>query len=276
MAKKRKVDFNLASEVFEDASLTDSFQEKPTQQTFVSIDSLKTNPHQPRIELDQIAIEELANSITESGLLQPITVLENDDATYTIVFGHRRVAAYEYLNKKEIEANVLTSLDNKDLVISPIVENLQRKDMEPIETAIALDKVLKMGIVKTQSDLSSSLGISQGRISKLLSILKLSEAVLDEVNKIQYKDVTVLAAINKIQKDKQLKIFNLVKILPRNEALQKIKDFTKKKDIVVKRIVHGNNNITINTKGLPKKTKEKIIAYMHEIESLLEKEVSNV
>jgi len=276
MAKKRKVDFNLASEVFEDASLTDSFQEKPTQQTFVSIDSLKTNPHQPRIELDQMAIEELANSITESGLLQPITVLENDDATYTIVFGHRRVAAYEYLNKKEIEANVLTSLDNKDLVISPIVENLQRKDMEPIETAIALDKVLKMGIVKTQNDLSSSLGISQGRISKLLSILKLSEAVLDEVNKIQYKDVTVLAAINKIQKDKQLKIFNLVKILPRNEALQKIKDFTKKKDIVVKRIVHGNNNITINTKGLPKKTKEKIIAYMHEIESLLEKEVSNV
>jgi len=276
MAKKRKVDFNLASEVFEDASLTDSFQEKPTQQTFVSIDSLKTNPHQPRIELDQMAIEELANSITESGLLQPITVLENDDATYTIVFGHRRVAAYEYLNKKEIEANVLTSLDNKDLVISPIVENLQRKDMEPIETAMALDKVLKMGIVKTQSDLSSSLGISQGRISKLLSILKLSEAVLDEVNKIQYKDVTVLAAINKIQKDKQLKIFNLVKILPRNEALQKIKDFTKKKNIVVKRIVHGNNNITINTKGLPKKTKEKIIAYMHEIESLLEKEVSNV
>jgi len=276
MAKKRKVDFNLASEVFEDASLTDSFQEKPTQQTFVSIDSLKTNPHQPRIELDQMAIEELANSITESGLLQPITVLENDDSTYTIVFGHRRVAAYEYLNKKEIEANVLTSLDNKDLVISPIVENLQRKDMEPIETAMALDKVLKMGIVKTQSDLSSSLGISQGRISKLLSILKLSEAVLDEVNKIQYKDVTVLAAINKIQKDKQLKIFNLVKILPRNEALQKIKDFTKKKDIVVKRIVHGNNNITINTKGLPKKTKEKIIAYMHEIESLLEKEVSNV
>ena len=67
-----------------------------------------------------------------------------------------------------------------------------------------------------------------------------------------------------------------MKILPRNEALQKIKDFTKKKDIIVKRIVHGNNNITINTKGLPKKTKEKIISYMHEIESLLEKEVSNV
>ena len=275
MAKKRKVDFNLASEVFEDASLTDSFQQKTSQQTVVPINSLQTNPYQPRIELDQDAIKELANSIAENGLLQPITVLENDNSTYTIVFGHRRVAAYEYLNKKEIEANILTSLENKDLVISPIIENLQRKDMEPIETAMALNKVLKMGIIKTQNDLSNSLGISQGRISKLLSILKLSDEVLEEVSKINYKDVTVLAAINKIQKNEQIKIFNLIKILPRNEALQKIKDFTKKKKVTVKRIVHGNNNITINTKGLPKDIKEKIINYMHEIESLLEKEVSN-
>jgi len=54
----------------------------------------------------------------------------------------------------EIEANIVTSLENKDLVISPIVENLQRKDMEPIETAMALNRVLKMGIIKTQQDLS--------------------------------------------------------------------------------------------------------------------------
>jgi len=276
MAKKRKVDFNLASEVFEDASLTDSFTDKPLKKTFVPINLLKTNPHQPRIELDQKAIEELANSINTNGLLQPITVLENIDSTYTIVFGHRRVAAYEYLNKKEIEANILSSLDNKDLVIAPIVENLQRKDMEPIETAMALDKVLKMGIIKTQNDLSASLGISQGRISKLLSILKLSNEVLEEISKIHYRDVTVLAAINKIQTDKQIKIFNLIKILPRNEALQKIKEYTKKKDIIVKRVVHSNNNITINTKGLSKKTKDKIIEYIHDIESILKNEATNV
>lgn len=276
MAKKRKVDFNLASEVFEDASLTDSFSEKTPQKTLVPINLLKTNPHQPRIEIDQSAIEDLANSIKENGLLQPITVLENADESYTIVFGHRRVAAYEYLNKKEIEANILTSLENKDLVISPIVENLQRKDMEPIETALALDKVLKMGIIKTQNDLSKAVGVSQGRISKLLSILKLSDEVLDEISKIHYKDVTVLAAINKIQKEKQLEIFKLVKILPREDALKKIKDFTAKKEIIVKRVIHNNNNITINTKGLSKKTKNKITQYMREIESLIESESTHV
>ena len=276
MAKKRKVDFNLASEVFEDASLTDSFTDKPLQKTFVPLNLLKTNPHQPRIELDQVAIGELANSINENGLLQPITVLENGDSTYTIVFGHRRVAAYEYLNKKNIEANILSSLDNKDLVIAPIVENLQRKDMEPIETAMALDKVLKMGIIKTQNDLSVSLGISQGRISKLLSILKLSNEVLEEISKIHYRDVTVLAAVNKIQTDQQIKIFNLIKILPRNEALQKIKDYAKKKNIIVKRVTYNNNNISINTKEKKKKTKDKIIEYMHEIEFLLVNEATNV
>ena len=276
MAKKRKVDFNLASEVFEDASLTDSFTDKPLKKTFVPLNLLKTNPYQPRIALDQESIGELANSINENGLLQPITVLENGDSTYTIVFGHRRVAAYEYLNKKNIEVNVLSSLDNKNLVIAPIVENLQRKDMEPIETAMALNKVLKMGIINTQNELSVSLGITQGRISKLLSILKLSNEVLEEISKIHYKDVTVLAAINKIKIDEQIKIFNLIKILPRNEALLKIKDYIKKKNIKVKRVAYNNNKISINTKGLEKKLKDKIIEHIHQIELLLVNEVKNV
>jgi len=272
MAKKRKVDFNLASEVFEDASLTDSFQPKVSQKTLVSIASLKSNPYQPRIEIAQNAIIELANSIKENGLLQPITVLSNNDDTYTIVFGHRRVAAYAYLNKENIEANILSSLDNQSLVIAPIVENLQRKDMEPIETAMALSRVLKMGIIKTQNDLASSLGISQGRISKLLSILKLSDELLEAVTKIHYKDVTVLAAINKIEKNKQLDIFNSIKILPREIALEKIKIFLSKKEVTIKRVQHNNNSIKINTKGISRETKDKIIAHIQEIELLLQKE----
>jgi ParB family chromosome partitioning protein len=275
MAKKRKVDFSLASEIFEDASLTDSFPEKVSTKTAVPLSRLMANPYQPRIEIVQDAIIELANSISENGLLQPITVLENDDETFTIVFGHRRVAAFEYLNKTEIPANILTSLDNKDLVIAPIVENLQRKDMEPIETAMALNRVLKMGIVKTQNDLSTSLGISQGRISKLLSILKLSDDLLIQVKKANYKDVTVLAALNKVVIESQSTLFNLIKILPRNEALLKIKDFLTNKQVSIKRIVHGNHNIKINTKGLSKETKEQVLNYVREIEYLLKEGKSN-
>jgi len=269
MAKRKKVDFSLASEVFEDASLSDSFQSRPTQKTTVAISSLKTNPYQPRIEIDQDAIIELANSIDQNGLLQPITVLENSDDSYTIVFGHRRVAAYEYLNKFEIEANILSSLADQDLVIAPIVENLQRKDMEPIETAMALSRVLKMGIIKTQNNLASSLGITQGRISKLLSILKLSNEVLQEIVKSNYKDVTVLAAINKIDITKQFELFTSIKILPREEALKKIKEYSTTKTVTVKRVVHGNNQIKINTKGVTQNIKEKVLRHIQEIETLL-------
>jgi len=272
MAKRKKVDFSLASEVFEDASLSDSFQKKPLQQSMVAISLLKTNPYQPRIEIAQDAIIELANSIHENGLLQPVTVLENSDETYTIVFGHRRVAAYEYLNKINIEANILSSLDNQDLIMAPIVENLQRKDMEPIETAMALNRVLKMGIIKTQNDLSVSLGISQGRISKLLSILKLSDSVLQEISKNHYKDVTVLAAINKIDKDKQIGLFNAIKILPREDALKKIKEYSTSKVVNIQRIQHVNNQIKINTKGISKGTKVKVMTYIQQIESLLNSE----
>jgi len=269
MSKKRKVDFNLASEVFQDASLTDSFTTQESKKTLVRLEKLKPNPYQPRMEILKDAVTELANSITQNGLLQPITVLENEDDTYTIVFGHRRVAAYEYLDKQEIEANILSSLDNKDLVIAPIVENLQRKDMEPIETAMALDKVLKMGIIKTQEKLSNSLGISQGRISKLLSILKLSDDVLKEITNINYKDVTVLAAINRIDIDSQLNLFSVIKFLPRNEALQKIKNFSPLINDSLKRVIHGNNHIKINMKGITKEVKQEIFTYIHKIESLL-------
>ncbi len=269
MAKKRKVDFSLASEVFEDASLTDSLQSKPVEKTRVLLSSLQTNPHQPRITIDENAIKELANSINENGLLQPITVLDNQDSTYTIVFGHRRVAAYEFLDKKEIEATILQSLEDKKLVISPIVENLQRKDMEPLETAMALDKVLQMGIIKTQNELSKSLGISQGRISKLLSILKLSKNVLHEIRKSNYKDVTVLAALNKIDVDKQFELFKTIHILPRNEALEKIKQFQTKKIIEDKRIIHGNGTIKINTKNLSKQKKDQLFLLIKKIELLL-------
>jgi len=275
MAKKRKVDFSLASEIFDDASLADSFPEKNLSKSFVTLSKLKTNPYQPRIEIAQSTIEELAQSINENGLLQPITVLENDTDSFTIVFGHRRVAAYEFLNKSKIEANIVTSLDNKDLVIAPIVENLQRKDMEPIETAMALNRVLKMGIVKTQNDLSLSLGISQGRISKLLSILKLSNDVLEEISSIVYKDVTVLSALNKIDTASQLELFNLIKILPRDEALKKIKEFTPTKKVIIKRVIHGNNNIKINTKGISKDKKETIFEYIHKIEAILAGEKNN-
>jgi len=269
MAKRKKIDLSLASEIFEDASLSDNFPEKVDRKTLVKLSELVSNPHQPRIQMDEENIIELANSISENGLLQPITVLDNNDDTYTIVFGHRRAAAYAFLNNESIEATIMTSLDDKDLVIAPIVENLQRKDMQPIETAIALDKVLKMKVITTQEDLSKSIGLSQSRVSKLLSILKLSQSLLEEVKVSKYKDATVLAALNKITLNQQLDIFNTIKNLKRDDALIEIKKATLKKETTLKRVIHSNSSIKINTKGIDAETKKKVIKQLKIIEELL-------
>lgn len=270
MAKRKKVDFNLASEVFEDASLADMFNNEEVKKIFINLNNLKANPYQPRLQMEKDHIKELANSIEKNGLLQAITALKNDDGTYTVVFGHRRVAAYAYLDKESIEATIINSLDEKQLILTPIVENLQRKDMEPIETAIALDKVLKMKIVKTQEELSNSIGLSQGRVSKLLSILKLSENVLNEVKSIKFKDATILAALNKIPKEEQAGVFNSVKNLKRDDALQIIKKVSKKNEISPRRVIHSNTSVKINTKGISEDKKMKLLEYLKKIENLLE------
>lgn len=269
MAKKKKVDFNLASQVFGDASLADKNQKEEGSKTLVHLSDLVQNPYQPRLDIDFEDIKELADSIKKNGLLQAITVLNNNDGTYTIVYGHRRVAAYMYLEKVSIEANILNSLSEKDLVITPIVENLQRKDMEPIETAIALDSALKMKIVSTQEELSKAVGLSQGRVSKILSILKLSKEVLVEVKKIKYKDATVLAALNKVPSEKQFSVFDDIKTLKRADALNYIQKIKDGKKAIVKRIVHSNNSIKINTKGISKDQKDKVMYFLKEIEKII-------
>jgi len=269
MAKRKKIDFSLASEVFEDASLTDSIPKKEKRKTLINLNTLISNPHQPRIQMDEENIIELADSIRENGLLQAITVLNNNDETYTIVFGHRRAAAYAYLDKESIEATVIDSLKEKDLVIAPIVENLQRKDMSPIEIAIALDKVLKMKVVNTQEDLSRSIGLSQSRVSKLLSILKLSVDLLKEVKNINYKDATVLAALNKVPIEKQLVTFNTIKNLKRDDALNELKSLSIKKEITLKRVTHSNSSIKINTKGISADIKTELMKHLKIIEELL-------
>ena len=272
MAKRKKVDFNLASEIFDEASLTDNEEFLKTNSKEISnvnIKSLLINPHQPRIGIDPIAIKDLSISIEEYGILQPITVLKNDSDTFIIVFGHRRVAACELLGHATIPAYILDTLDNKELVIAPLIENLQRQDMEPIETSIALSSVLKLGIISTQLELSNSLGISQGRISKLLSVSKLEENVLKLIKKIKYRDVTVLAALNKIDSVEQYNIFLKISNLSREDALKIIKNFNIGSTVVAKRVVKGNNRIVINTKNIPNDIKFEVTKYLEKIENLL-------
>ena len=105
----------------------------------VPLSELKENPYQPRIEIKSEEVQELANSIKEMGLLQPILVAKFGKEYY-IIAGHRRVEAHKLLGKENIKARIMRKVDDKTLASISLIENLQREDLDIIETAIAIKR----------------------------------------------------------------------------------------------------------------------------------------
>lgn len=134
---------------------------------------------QPRKYFDKEALEDLAASIREHGLLQPILVREYGEGRYQIIAGERRFRAAKLADLTEIPAVVLDKDDKKAAQIS-LIENIQREDLNPIEEALAF-RDLKTEYGMTQEDLSSQVGKSRSAIANALRLLDLPEEVLSMV-----------------------------------------------------------------------------------------------
>lgn len=267
---KRKINYDLVKDVTKGAHLAEQGGIRKSSEQIVKIplDALKENPYQPRIEIDSEYIEELANSIRENGLIQPITVVKNGDA-FTILYGHRRVAAHHKLKKDSIKAIVKEDADKAEMAIKPLVENIQRQDMNPIETVISLKRILDDEIVKSQSDLAKLLGVSKGWISKMFSVLKLPKEVIQVVRSDGYKDVDILARLNTLQ-DNHMDVYNVVKTMDRKGARVYIKKISgKTQSFEEKRVEKIGNKIVINMKNLSESKKEEIQEYLGKIEEIL-------
>ena len=162
--------------------------------------SLKENPYQPRIEIKPEEIKDLANSIKEKGLLQPILVAKADKGYY-IVAGHRRTEAYRLLGKEKIKARVIKASE-EDLASISLIENLQREDLDLIETAMALKKY-KAGFNKTLEEIAKEIGKTKGYVSQILNVLNLPEEIIKDIKENKStKDVTALNWLNSYAKKK--------------------------------------------------------------------------
>ena len=170
-----------------------NFYDSPVKK--IHIANIKENPYQPRMEIKDEELQDLANSIKEQGLLQPIVVAK-EGSQYVVIAGHRRLAAHKVLGKEKIEAVVLENQTQKDLAAKAIVENFQREDLDIIELAIALDRY-KKEFGKTLDEIAKEIGKSKDYISRLLSTLELPEEIVEDLRKNKStKDVKALAEIN--------------------------------------------------------------------------------
>ena len=140
----------------------------------LNIDDVLPNRFQPRIQFDEKAINELAESIKVHGVIQPIVVRKISDK-YEIIAGERRYKASVLAGKKEIPA-IITTLDDKESAEIALIENIQRQNLTPIEEAISYKKILDMGYLN-QITLGEKLGKTQSTIANKLRLLNLNEDV---------------------------------------------------------------------------------------------------
>ncbi len=167
--------------------------------TEIPLERLLENPYQPRIEIKPDEVKELADSIKEQGLIQPIVVTKADNGNYYIVGGHRRVEAHRLLGKDKIKAYVIEADENK-LASMAIVENLQREDLDLIETAIAL-KQYKEKFSKTDEEIAKEIGKSRSAVTQMLNVLNLPDRIIKDVKENKStKDVTALNWLNSFYK----------------------------------------------------------------------------
>lgn len=146
--------------------------------TEILIEDIIPNRFQPRLTFDVEALNELANSIKEHGIIQPLVVRKIQDK-YEIIAGERRFKAASIVGLSKVPCIVMNLTDNESAEVA-VIENIQRKEMTPLEEAKSFKKLLDKGYL-TQDDLARKMGKSQSSIANKLRLLNLDDTVQDAI-----------------------------------------------------------------------------------------------
>ena len=214
----------------------------------VALETIQVNPYQPRTYFDEDSLSELATSIRELGVIQPITVRKLGD-TYQLVSGERRFRASKLIGNKTIPAYIRTANDQEMLEMA-LVENIQRKNLDPIEIALSYQRLIDE-IQLTQENLSARVGKKRSTVANYLRLLK-----LDPILQTGMRDGFISmghgrALINVSDSNDQLSIYK--KILKDKLSVRQTEELVKN--------LKGNTSQSKSVnKKLPKYIKESILS----------------
>jgi len=141
----------------------------------LDIDTIEINPFQPRSNFSEETLQELASSIQELGIIQPITVRKLNFNKYQLISGERRLRASKLANLQTIPAYIRIANDNDSLMMA-LVENIQRHDLDPIEIALSYQRLIEE-IGLTQEQMSEKVGKKRSTITNYLRLLKLDPII---------------------------------------------------------------------------------------------------
>ena len=174
----------------------------------IELSNIEANPFQPRSKFDTEALEELAASIREIGLIQPITLRKIAEDKYQIIAGERRFRAAQIAGLKSIPAYIRKAKDDGMLEMA-LVENIQREDLDAIEIAVSYQRLMEE-LEFTQEDLSSRVGKKRSTIANYLRLLKLPAVIQKGLREKQISMGHARAIINIEDTDTQTMIYNQI------------------------------------------------------------------
>ncbi len=212
----------------------------------VALSDIKANPNQPRREFDAEAMEELAESIRQIGIIQPITLRKMDDGTYQIIAGERRWRASQMAGLETVPAYIRTADDEKMMQMA-LVENIQREDLNAIEIALAYQNLLEQyGL--TQDALSEKVGKKRATIANYLRLLKLPAQVQMAIQKREMDQGHARALLGLEQPSMQVKLFN--EIQEKGYSVRKVEEMVKAIN-AGETVVSGGKRFKDRKKALP-------------------------
>lgn len=203
----------------------------------INLDEIRSNPYQPRKTFNEESLNELAESLKEHGLLQPIIVKKSIKG-YELIAGERRTKAARLAGFKTIPA-IIKDFDDTQMMELALVENIQRENLNPIDEAMAYENIIKLSKM-TQDEFAKKFGKSRSHVTNMLGLLKLPERTKKYVEngKISMGHARSLSKISDIDKiydltdkiiNENISVRELEKLIT-EEELPKVNKIVRKKD----------------------------------------------
>ena len=195
--------------------------------TMIPLSELRSNPYQPRKIFDETALEELASSIKEHGVFQPIIVKKSIKG-YEIIAGERRVKASLMAGNTEIPA-IIRDFNDTQMMEIALLENLQRENLTSIEEATAYKK-LQETLSLTQEELAKRLGKSRSHITNMLGLLNLPDKIQEDISnkKIYMGHARVLSKLDNKYQQEEL----VTKVIEEGISVRELEELTKEPTII--------------------------------------------
>lgn len=174
----------------------------------VPVKNIKPNPRQPREDFGYQDLEDLINSIKEHGILQPLVVTKIDGENYELIAGERRFRAAKFLNLRTVPAIVRTAKEREKLELA-LVENIQRKNLNPIEEARAFHQLIQEFNL-TQEEVAERVGKSRPAVANTLRLMSLPEEVQQALRSGKIKESHARTLLGLPDERAQLKYFSKI------------------------------------------------------------------